>query len=86
MTFEQIEAAEPASTARNAAGRARLFLGLLLLAAVIAVAVDNRRTVRVGYVVGDARAPMVLVLAIAMLAGALIGWLVLHRPHHSHRT
>lgn len=57
------------------------FLGLLLLA----FAIDNRRTVRVGWVVGDGRAPMIVVLLIAALVGAMIGWLVLYRARRAGR-
>jgi uncharacterized integral membrane protein len=64
---------------RSAATTARLIVGALLLAALIAVIVDNRRSVSVGYVVGDAEAPMFVVLVAAALAGAIIGWLFLHR-------
>ena len=79
---------EPATTTSNhhvtaAAGTwLRLVLGLVLLAAVVAFAVDNRDDVRVGWVVGDSQAPLALVMLLTAVAGAVIGWLLLHRPHH----
>lgn len=61
--------------------RMRQILGLLLLIAVVALAVDNRDDVRVGWVIGDGTAPLAAVLLLAALAGAIIGWLLVHRPH-----
>ena len=63
---------------------ARLVLGLVLLAVIVAFAVDNRDGVRIGWVVGDGEAPLVLVLLATALVGALMGWLLLHRPARHH--
>jgi uncharacterized integral membrane protein len=60
----------------------RIAFGLLLLVIAVAVIADNRRTARVGYVFGEVRAPLILVLMIAAVVGAAVGWLLLHRPHH----
>ena len=38
---------------RSAGTTARLILGVLLLVAIVAFAVDNRDDVRIGWVVGD---------------------------------
>ncbi|MBI5087604.1 MAG: DUF1049 domain-containing protein, partial [Actinobacteria bacterium] len=38
--------------------------------------------VRVGYVVGDAQAPIWIVLIAAAAAGVVIAWLAQHRSHH----
>jgi uncharacterized integral membrane protein len=51
---------------------------------VIAVALDNRQDVRVGWVVGDGQAPLLTVLLVAAATGALVGWLLLHRPQRKH--
>jgi uncharacterized integral membrane protein len=56
----------------------------LILAALVVFGVDNRRTVKVSWIVGNGTAPLVAVLAAAAVAGALIGWLYFHRPRHSH--
>ncbi len=64
------------------AGRTlRGVLAGLLLAVVVALAIDNRREVRVGWVFGDTDAPLWVVLLLTAFAGALIGWLLTHRPH-----
>jgi len=63
----------------------RIVVGLVLLAAIVAFAVDNRDQVRVGWIVGDGQAPLVLVLLATALVGAVMGWLLLHRPaRHRH--
>jgi len=72
------DSAEPRSSAQIA----RIAVGVILLAAVVAVVVDNRRDTRIGYVFGDVEAPLIVVLLLAAVAGALIGWLLLHRSRH----
>jgi uncharacterized integral membrane protein len=52
----------------------------VILVALIALAVDNRREVRVGWVVGDGDAKLALVIAIAAAGGAVFGWLVAAWP------
>jgi uncharacterized integral membrane protein len=59
---------------------ARIVVGVVLLAAAVAVIVDNRRDTRIGYVFGDVTAPLILVLIVTAVVGAAIGWLLLHRP------
>jgi uncharacterized integral membrane protein len=58
----------------------RLVIAALIVVALVAVALDNREEVEVGYVVGDASAPLWVVLVAAGVAGVIIGWLVKHRP------
>ncbi len=66
---------------RDSAGRmARLVIAAVIVAAIVAVAIDNREEVDVGYVVGDASAPIWVVLVVAGIAGVVIGWLIKHRP------
>jgi uncharacterized integral membrane protein len=62
---------------------ARLTFAAVIVAAVVLVAVDNRRDVRVGYVVGDTEGPIWIVLLAAGLAGVIVGWLIQHRPRRS---
>lgn len=62
----------------------RVVLGLVLLLAIVAFAVDNGDDVRVGWVVGDGSAPLVLVLLATAFVGAVMGWLLLHRPARHH--
>ncbi|MBK5330982.1 MAG: LapA family protein [Ilumatobacteraceae bacterium] len=58
-----------------------LFLAAIVVA-LVAVALDNRDKVRVGYAVGDAQAPIGIVMLVAAAAGIIIGWLVRHRPRN----
>ncbi|HEY1738364.1 MAG TPA: lipopolysaccharide assembly protein LapA domain-containing protein [Acidimicrobiia bacterium] len=80
-------ALRPAATDNGGGGvghSARLVIGTLLLAALVVFGLDNRKTVKVSWIVSSGKAPLALVLAAAAVAGALIGWLYLHRPHRSH--
>ena len=64
-------------------GRAvRLVLAVVIVALLIAVVVDNRQEVEIGYVVDQTSAPLWIVLVAAGVAGVIIGWLVKHRPRH----
>ena len=62
----------------------RVIAGVVLLIALMLFALDNRDDTRVGWVFGDGTAPLAAVLAVTALAGALLGWLVLHRPQRRH--
>jgi uncharacterized integral membrane protein len=66
---------------RDAAQVIRLVVVLAIVAALVAVAMDNRDDVRVGYAVGEANAPIWIVLVAAALAGIVIGWLLRRRSH-----
>jgi uncharacterized integral membrane protein len=57
-----------------------LFIAAIVVGLVL-VAMDNRDDVRVGYAVGDAQAPIWIVIIFAAVAGMFIGWLIRHRPH-----
>jgi uncharacterized integral membrane protein len=54
-----------------------------IVAALIVVGMDNRDNVRVGYGVGDAEAPIWIVVIAAAVGGMIIGWLVRHRPRRN---
>jgi uncharacterized integral membrane protein len=65
------------------AGRAvRWFISGVLLAVLIALAVDNRHEVSVGWVFDEGDAPAWVVLVVAAAVGVIIGWLMAHRPRH----
>jgi len=49
---------------------------------VVAIAVDNRDDVRLGYVFGETSAPLWLVLVAAVAVGVVLGWLVRLRRRH----
>jgi uncharacterized integral membrane protein len=53
-----------------------------IVAALVVVGLDNRDDVRVGYAVGDTKAPIWIVIIAAAIGGMIIGWLVRHRPRH----
>ncbi|HEY3671257.1 MAG TPA: LapA family protein [Acidimicrobiia bacterium] len=53
----------------------RTVLGVVLLVIVVALVVDNRDDVRIGYVFGDVRIPLALVIVLSLLVGVAVGWL-----------
>lgn len=53
-----------------------------IVAAIVVVAMDNRRDVRLGYAFGDAQAPTWIVIVATAVVGVVIGWLVRHGPRH----
>ena len=63
---------------------ARIVVALVLIAVIAAVAIDNSDDTRIGFVFGDVSAPLFVVLILAAIVGALIGWLLLHRPRRHH--
>lgn len=65
---------------RDAAQIIRLFVVAAIIAALIVVAFDNRDDVRIGYAIGEASAPVWIVLVAAAISGVLIGWLIGRRP------
>lgn len=68
---------------RDAAQLIRWLLIAAIIAAVVVVAMDNRKDTRVGYVFGDREAPTWTVIVAAAVAGMVVGWLVRHRPRRS---
>ena len=77
---ERVNGSEPRRR-RTVGESLRVFVVLALLAGLVLVALDNRATVQVGYVFGDVKAPIWIVLAAAAVSGVVIGWLARHRPH-----
>lgn len=75
---------EAPAPSRSVASRARLVVALVVLVLLVAVIADNTDDTRIGYALGDARAPLFVVLIATGIAGALIGWLLTHRPHRHH--
>jgi uncharacterized integral membrane protein len=60
----------------------RIVVAIVLIVVIAAVAIDNRDDTRIGYVFGDVSAPLFVVLIAAAVVGAIVGWLLVHRPHH----
>jgi len=58
----------------------RIVIAALIVAVIIAAAIDNSESVEVGYVIGETEAPVWVVLVAAGIAGVVIGWLIKHRP------
>ena len=56
-----------------------LFIAAIVVVLVVVV-LDNTDDVRVGYAIGDAEAPIWIVIVLAAAAGVVMGWLVRHRP------
>ena len=65
--------------ARDVGRGLRLLVVAALVAAIVVVALDNRDDVRLGYVFGDAEAPVWIALVAAGIVGVMIGWLLEHR-------
>jgi len=61
---------------RDFARIVRLVVVVALVAAFVAVALDNRADVRVGYVIDEALAPGWLVILLSAIGGLVIGWLI----------
>lgn len=59
-----------------------MFAGVIL-AALVALGIDNRRAIAVSYVFGDGDAQLWVLLAVAAVGGMLFGWLVAFRSHRS---
>ena len=57
---------------RDLARLVRLLLAIGVVVALVLVGFDNRSKVRIGYVVGDAQAPVWVVVVGAALAGMVI--------------
>jgi uncharacterized integral membrane protein len=61
--------------ARRMGGRAKLYTSLallaLLIAVIVALALDNRNEARLSWVVGDTQAPVIWIVLVA----AIVGWL-----------
>jgi uncharacterized integral membrane protein len=63
---------------------ARIIVAGVVIIVIAAIAIDNSDDTRIGYVFGDTSAPLFAVLIATAVVGALIGWLLLHRPHRHH--
>jgi uncharacterized integral membrane protein len=69
--------AQAASVHRHdAAAIIRLIVVAAFIVALVLVGLDNRDDVRIGYVIGDAQAPVWIVVVSSAVAGVIIGWLV----------
>ena len=53
----------------------RLIVGAILVIVVLAFVVDNTRSVKVGFVVGDHETRLIYVLIVTLVIGILLGWI-----------
>jgi uncharacterized integral membrane protein len=61
-------------------------VALVLAAGVLlALLLDNRQSVRIGYVIGDVRAPLIVVLLVTAVLGGLVARLLEWRTGRSKR-
>ena len=63
------------SDSKNLGRDFRLGAAVILVVITIALVLDNRDDVRVGWLLGDFTAPLALALAITFLLGIAVGWL-----------
>ncbi len=73
---DEVEQNRGAVHRRDLAAIIRLVVAVAIIGAFIAVALDNRDDVRVGYAIGEALAPGWLVIVLSALGGMVIGWLL----------
>ncbi|MEA2718104.1 MAG: hypothetical protein QOI99_2421 [Actinomycetota bacterium] len=64
---------------------ARIVALVVAVLVLLALAIDNRQSVRIGYVVGDVKAPLLVVLLIAAVLGGLVARLVEWRTGRTRR-
>jgi uncharacterized integral membrane protein len=81
---DDIENASGAVHRRDLARIVQLAVVVALIIAFVVVALDNRDDVRVGYAIGDAHAPVWMVIALSALGGLVIGWILRMRSRHRH--
>jgi uncharacterized integral membrane protein len=51
----------------------------VLVVVLLALIIDNTRKVKIGYVFGDARLPLVVLVLLSAALGALVSWLLTRR-------
>ena len=54
----------------------RLVIGIILLAVVVAIILDNTDDVPIGYVFGDTELPLILVLLGVLAVGGFVGYVL----------
>ncbi len=74
---------EPVSYGNNRVDSAQIVRWVIvavIVVAIVALALDNRHDVRLGFVFGDGNAPAWIVVIASGIGGIVIGWLIKHRP------
>jgi uncharacterized integral membrane protein len=67
------------SPKRSRREQARLIAGLVLAGLATAFAVANLETVEINWIVGAWDTPLIVVIAVSILVGAALGFLIGHR-------
>jgi uncharacterized integral membrane protein len=80
---DEIDKVSGAVHRRDLARIVQLVVIVALVIAFVAVALDNRDEVRVGYAIGDAHAPVWMVIALSAVGGLIIGWLLRMRSRRN---
>ena len=62
-------------TRRDVGRTLRLIVLAAFVAIAVALAIDNRDDVDIGWVIGESTAPLALALAVAFVLGLGVGWL-----------
>jgi uncharacterized integral membrane protein len=57
----------------------RLIAAAVLVLITVGLVLDNRRDVRIGWVLGDVTTPLAFALILTFLLGLVVGWLGAHR-------
>jgi uncharacterized integral membrane protein len=63
----------------------RIVALVLAVGVLLALLLDNRQSVRIGYVIGDVRAPLIVVLVVTAVLGGLVARLLEWRTARSKR-
>jgi uncharacterized integral membrane protein len=80
-THDEQTVTTKSSRSHDAALILRVLLIVAIIVVLVAVALDNRKDVRVGYAIGHKQGPIWVVMLCSAVAGVIIGWLLRHRPH-----
>jgi len=62
----------PRARGRDGRDTARIVVAVVLVAALVAFVVDNTRSVKVGFVFTDREIPLIFVLVVTALLGAIL--------------
>ena len=73
------------SSPRDKQELARIVGLVLAVAVLLALMLDNRQSVTIGYVVGEVKAPLIVVLVVAAVLGGLVARLIEWRTGRSRR-
>jgi uncharacterized integral membrane protein len=82
---QQIPPPEPEQQRRSRRQQSRTVAVLILAVGITLFAVLNLKEVQVDWIVGSGHAPLIIVIAIALLVGVVIGHFAERRGHFAQR-